>query len=145
MSLVHNLFGKLLIYFSPTAVIEKYTDQRPSSDHSQTGGVDSFYEKSENEDCANKESPSKTRKPSGESSTTELSSITTSTPSSSPLVSAPTSISSALAACDEKGGANSPLSEENIDLSSCESLDTKNQASSENDVENSGDTKTDVN
>ena len=120
------------------------TEEQSSSDPSPTGEVNSYYENGESEPCTNENNASKTRKPSGESTTTELSSIATSTPSSSPLVSAATSISSAQAACDDKGGLNSPLSEDNIDLSSSESLDAKNQASSDKRDGSAGDTKTDV-
>ena len=63
--------------------------------------------------------PSKKRKPSGESSTTEFSSIATSTPSSSPLVSAATSLSSTQAVGDEKG--ESPQCSEDCDVSSSDS------------------------
>ena len=67
--------------------------------------------------------PSKIRKPSGESSTTEFSSNATSTPSSSPLVSAATSLSSTQAAGDDKG--ESPQGSEDCDLTSSDSSETQ--------------------
>ena len=123
--------------------MEMCAEQPSSSDPSPTGEVNSYYEKAEIEHCTNENDSSKSRKPSGESTATELSSIATSTPSSSPLVSAATSISSAQAAFDDTGGLNSPLSEENIDLSSSESLDTKNQTSPNKCDGSAGDIKTD--
>ena len=96
---------------------EKETsDQSPTDEpHSR---ADTAQKKSKKEG-----EPSKIRKPSGESSTTEFSSVARSTPSSSPLVSAATSLSSTQAVGDEK--MESPQDSEECDMSSSDSSGTK--------------------
>ena len=98
------------------------TEQASSSDQSPTDEPQNLKDRKHME-SDNVGEPSKMRKPSGESSTTEFSSIATSTPSSSPLVSAATSLSSTQAGGDDKG--ESPQCSEDCDVSSSDSSGTR--------------------
>ena len=110
------------VLFRSFDAMEVSTKHASSSDISPTDEVHNLSDRKQTESEKEGET-SKIRKPSGESSTTEFSSIATSTPSSSPLVSAATSLSSTQAACDDK--ADSPQNSEDCDLSSSDSSGTK--------------------
>ena len=109
-------------YFRSIDVMDVCTEQASSSDRSPVEEPQSMDERKHME-SDNVGEPSKIRKPSGESSTTEFSSIATSTPSSSPLVSAATSLSSTQACGDDKE--ESPQCSEDCDVSSSDSSGTR--------------------
>ena len=119
--------------------MEASSDPASPLDLSPTREINCCNEIGDDKVQENETISTKMRKPSGESSTTELSSRATSTPSSSPLVSAATSISSGQTAEDYKGTPNSQLSEDNCDLSSSENLSTKYNLTSECEIGSSGD------